>query len=181
MGNSLLDQLKKSGLVDKSKAQKSKHSQYKSQKKKSKKGAAASLDEATILANKNHAEKVARDRQLNQQQKEESERNAITAQIKQLIETNSVKEYDGDIAYNFTDGSIIKRIYVSEKIRRHLSTGCLAIAKLDDDYALVPTPVADKIKQRDTQCIITNDHGTTPPSNEEDPYADYQIPDDLMW
>jgi len=180
MGNSLLDQLKKSGLVDKSKAQKSKHSQYKNQKKKSKKGTAV-LDEATILANKKHAEKVARDRQLNQQQKEESERNAITAQIKQLIETNSVKEYDGDIAYNFTDGNVVKRIYVSEKIRRHLSDGRLAIAKLEGDYALVPTPVADKIKQRDEQCIITNDHGDTPSSNEEDPYADYQIPDDLMW
>ncbi len=181
MGNSLLDQLKKSGLVDKSKAQKSKHSQYKSQKKKSKKGAVTQLDEVALLANKNHAEKVARDRQLNQQQKEEDERNAIAAQIKQLIESNSVKEFDGDIAYHFTDGNIVKRIYVSEKIRHHLTAGRLAIAKLSDDYKLVPTPVADKIKQRDKHCIITNDHSETPPSNEEDPYSDYQIPDDLMW
>ena len=181
MGNSLLDQLKKSGLVDKTKAQKAKHSQYKNKKQKSKKGAAAQLDEATILANKNHAEKVARDRQLNQQQKEAAEQNAITAQIRQLIESNGIKEYDGDIAYNFTDGNVVKRLYVSEKIRHHLTTGYLAIAKLHDGYQLVPTPVADKIKQRDPQCIITNDHGETSPSNEDDPYADYQIPDDLMW
>jgi len=181
MSNSLFDQLKKSGLVDKSRAQKAKHSQYKSKKQKSKKGTAAELDEATILANKNHAEKVAHDRLLNQQQKEVAERNAIATQIKQLIESNSVKEFDGDIAYNFSDGNIVKRIYVSEKIRRHLTTGRLAIAKLGDDYELVPTPVADKIKQRDKQCIITNDHSVAPSSTEEDPYSDYQIPDDLVW
>ncbi len=181
MGNSLLDQLKKSGLVDKSKAQKSKHSQYKNKKQKSKKGAAAQLDEATILANQAHAEKVERDRQLNQQLKEEAERTAITAQIKQLIETNRIKEYDGDIAYNFTDANIVKRLYVSEKIRGHLTAGHLAIAKLDDGYALVPAPVADKIRQRDEQCIIMNEHRDEPALNEDDPYADYQIPDDLMW
>jgi len=181
MGNSLLDQLKKSGLVDKSKAQKSKHSQYKNKKQKSKKGATTQLDEATILANKAHAEKIERDRLLNQQKKEETERNAIIAQIKQLIETNSVKDYDGDIAYNFTDTNIVKRIYVSEKIRKHLSAGRLAIAKLGDGYELVPTPVADKIRQRDEQCIIMNDHGAEATRGEDDPYADYQIPDDLMW
>lgn len=181
MGNSLFDQLNKSGLIDKSRAQKSKHNRYKSKKQKSKKGAANRPDEATVLANKIHAEKVERDRQLNQQRKKEAEKNAITAQIKQLIETNSVKDYDGDIAYNFTDANIIKRIYVSEKIRGHLAAGRLAIAKLGEGYELVPTPVADKIKQRDELCIITNDHSAEMVRDEEDPYADYKIPDDLMW
>lgn len=181
MSNSLLDQLKKSGLVDKSTAQKSKHDQYKNKKQKAKKGAAAAPDEATILANKAHAEKVERDRQLNQQQKKAAEQAAIAAQIKQLIETNRVNEYDGDIAYNFTDEKIIRRIYVSEKIRKHLISGHLAIAKLGEDYALVPTPVANKIKQRNEQCIIMNDHNITSTPGEDDPYADYQIPDDLMW
>ncbi len=181
MGNSLLDQLKKSGLVDKSKAQKSKHSQYKNQKQKTKKGAAAQLDEAKLLAKKAHTEKVERDRLLNQQQKEEAERTAIGAQIKQLIETNSIKEYDGDIAYNFTDANLVKRLYVSEKIHGHLTAGSLAIAKLGEGYELVPAPVANKIRQRDEQCIIMNEHRTEPALDEDDPYADYQIPDDLMW
>ncbi len=181
MGNSLFDQLKKSGLVDKSKAQKSKHSQYKSQKQKSKKGVAVQLDEATLLANRAHADKVERDRQLNQQRKEAAEHAAITAQIRQLIETNRVNDYDGDIAYHFTDSNIIKRLYVTAKIRSHLTAGLLAIAKLDDGYELVPMPVAEKIKQRDERCIITNDHSSEPDDNQDDPYADYQIPDDLMW
>ena len=181
MGNSLFDQLKKSGLVDKSKAQKVKHSQYKNKKQKSKKGAAAQADEATLLAKKAQAEKVERDRQLNQKQKEEAECKAIAAQIKHLIETNCVEERGGDIVYNFTDANVVKRLYVSAQIHKHLMSGYLAIAKLGESYELVPVPVAEKIKQRDEQCIIMCEHGAEPALDEDDPYVDYKVPDDLMW
>lgn len=181
MGNSLFDQLKKSGLVDKNKAQKVKHSQYKNKKQKSSKGAVAQVDEAKLLAKKAHAEKVERDRQLNQQLKEEAERKDIAAQIKQLIESNCVEERDGDIAYNFTDANVVKRIHVSEQVHKHLTTGRLAIAKLGERYELVPMPVADKIKQRDEQYIIMSEYADEPELDEDDPYADYKIPDDLMW
>lgn len=181
MGNSLFEQLKKSGLVDKNKAQKVKQSQYKNKKQKTPKGAATQVDEAKLLAQKAHAEKVERDRQLNQQQKAEAERKAIAAQIKQLIESNCVEERDGDIAYNFTDANVVKRIYVSQQIHTHLTTGRLAIAKLGERYELVPMPVAEKIKQRDEQCIIMSEHAAEPELDEDDPYAGYKIPDDLMW
>lgn len=181
MGNSLLEQLKKSGLVDKSKAQKVKHSQYKNKKQKTKKGAADQLDETKQLAQKAQVEKVERDRQLNMQQKEEAERKAIAAQIKQLIETNRIEDRDGDITYNFTDANVVKRIHVSEQVYKHLMSGRLAIVKLGEGYELVPSPVAEKIKQRDTQCIILSEYNAEPDQDEDDPYADYKIPDDLMW
>ncbi|MGD8938869.1 MAG: DUF2058 domain-containing protein [Gammaproteobacteria bacterium] len=181
MGNSLFDQLKKSGLVDENKAKKVKHNQYKSKKQKSKKGSIDQVDEAKLLSQKAQAEKIERDRQLNQQRKEEAERKAIAAQIKQLIETNCVKDRDGDISYNFVDANVVKHLYVSEEVYKHLMSGRLAIAKLGDMYELVPVPVAEKIKQRDAQCIILCDHGAEPEQGEEDPYADYKIPDDLMW
>ena len=181
MGNSLLEQLKKSGLIDKDKAQKIKHGKYKSQKQKSKGGVAEKVDEAKLLAQKAHAEKVGRDRRLNQQKTEEAERKAIAAQIKQLIETNRVMERDGGIAYNFTDANVVKKIHVSDRVHKHLMSGRLAIAKLGEGYELVPMPVAEKIKQRDPQCIIQSDHGAEPEQDGDDPYADYKIPDDLMW
>ncbi len=181
MANSLFDQLKKSGLVDKNKAQKIKHSQYKNKKQKSSKGAAPQMDEAKLLAQKALAEKVERDRQLNQQLKEEAERKAIAAQIKQLIENNCVEERDGDVVYNFSDANVVKRIHVSEKIHKHLITGRLVIARLGERYELVPMPVAEKIKQRDEKYIITAEHSAEPEQDEDDPYADYKIPDDLMW
>jgi len=181
MANSLIDQLKKSGLVDKHKAQKVKHSQYKNKKQKNKKGASTEMDETKRLAQQAHAEKVQRDRLLNQQRKEEAERKAIAAQIKQLIETNRVEDRDGEIAYNFTDANVVKRIYVSEQVHKHLSNGRLAIARLDEAYELVPVPVAEKIGQRDEQCIIMCEVSAEPETDEDDPYADYKIPDDLMW
>jgi hypothetical protein len=181
MGNSLFDQLKKSGLVDENKAKKAKHNQYKSKKQKTKKGSAAQVDEAKLLAQKAQAEKVERDRQLNQQRNEEFEHKAIVAQIKQLIETNRIEDRDGDVVYNFTDANVVKRIYVSEQAHKHLTSGRLAIVKLGEGYELVPVPVAEKIKQRDGQCIIMCEQTDEPELDENDPYADYKIPDDLMW
>jgi len=181
MSNSLFDQLKKSGLVDEKKAKKAKHSQYKNQKQKSKKGAEPKLDEATLLAQKTQAEKVERDRQLNQQKKADAERKAVAAQIKQLIEVNRIEPGDGDVVYNFTDAKVVKRLHVSPQVHEHLVSGRLAIAKLGEAYELVPVPVAEKIKQRDEACIILCEASAETETDENDPYADYQIPDDLMW
>lgn len=181
MGNSLIDQLKKTGLVDKKKAQQVKHGQYKNQKKKNRKGAADHVDEAKLLSQKAQAEKVERDRQMNLQKKKEAEHKAVAAQIIQLIETNRVEDGDGDIAHNFTDANVVKRIFVSEQAHKYLMSGRLAIAKLGEAYALVPAPVAEKIRQRDAECIINVDGGVEVNLDEDDPYADYVIPDDLIW
>jgi len=181
MGNSLFEQLKKTGLVDDKKAKQAKHSQYKSKKQKTKKGAAAQIDEATLLAQKANTDKIERDRQLNQTKKDKAEHKAIAAQIKQLIETNRIEDGGGDVVYNFTDANIVKRLHISEQSYKHLISGYLAIAKLGDCYELVPVPVAEKIKQRDEQCIIFCESSVDAESSKDDPYADYKIPDDLMW
>lgn len=181
MGNSLIDQLKKTGLVDKNKAQQAKHGQYKNKKKKSRKGATDQVDEAKLLSQKALAEKVERDRQMNLQKKAEAERKAVAAQIIQLIETNRLTERDGKIAYNFTDNNVVKRIFVSELVHKHLRCGRLGIAKLGAGYELVPVAVAEKIRQRDAQCIIGDGPGVAVDLDGDDPYADYVIPDDLIW
>ncbi|MCK5640371.1 MAG: DUF2058 family protein, partial [Gammaproteobacteria bacterium] len=61
MGNSLFEQLKKSGLVDEKKARKAKQGKYLGKKNKVKKGTAEPFNEAKLLAQKAHAEKVERD------------------------------------------------------------------------------------------------------------------------
>ncbi len=181
MGKSLLDQLKKTGLVDKNKANKVKHEQYKSKKQKAKKGSPAELDEAKRLALKAQAEKAERDRQINLEKQQAAEQKAIAAQIVQLIKTNRVEETGGELVYHFTDANVVKQIYVSEKIHQHLVAGKLAIARLDDSYELVPRAVAEKIKQRSSDCIIDNETVSDVGKDEDDPYAGYEIPDDLMW
>ena len=176
---SLKDQLLKAGLIDQkkaSKANKSKHQQVK-QKQKNK---VETVDEAKVAAQQAQAEKVARDRELNAQRKAEAERKALSAQIRQLIEMNRQTTGEGDIAYSFTDGSLVKNLYVNEQQQRQLSNGRLCIVGLDGGYALIPTAVADKVRQRDEAFVILSNQPTET-TDEDDPYAEFQVPDDLMW
>jgi len=181
MGNTLFDQLKKTGLVDKNKVNKIKQDKYKNKKQKKKSSAPKQVDESKLLAQKALAESAERDRNINLQQKEKTDRKAIAAQIKQLIENHSVQDQDGDIAYNFTDDGVVQHIYVSERGYKLLMSGRLAIAKFADSYKLVPQPIGEKIKQRDSDSIITVEQEAGAEPDEDDPYADYAIPDDLMW
>ncbi len=178
--SSLQDQLLKAGLVDAKKAKKNQKDKRKAAKvqKKSKQEV---VDENKLQAQKTREEKAARDRELNAQRQAEAERKAVLAQIKQLISMNAQPTGNGDIAYNFTDGKQIKKLYVNAEVQRLLTRGRLAIVKQDDGYELVPTPVADKIAERDDTFIVSLSEVTSDVADEEDPYADYQIPDDLMW
>lgn len=54
-------------------------------------------------------------------------------------------------------------------------------AKGDCDYAIIPAVVADKIAQRDVDSIVLNSALSQEEQDEDDPYADFKIPDDLMW
>jgi len=176
---SLQDQLLKSGLIDNKKAGKIKKSKYRQAQQKQK-NKIETADEAKLAAQQAQAEKVERDRQLNQQRKREAEHKAIAAQVLQLIEMNRQPLDDGDIAYSFSDGALIKRIHVTGQQLKQLSNGRLCIIKLDERYELIPTLVAEKIRLRDECAQILSNQPTEVP-DEDDPYADFQVPDDLMW
>ena len=179
MGISLQDQLLKAGLVDKKKANQVRK-EKKKQTKCAQKGHGKVTDEAKQSAKAAQKAQAERDRQLNLQRKAEADKRALQAQIRQLIEINQISTDEGEVAYSFTDGSKIKKIYVTDKIQLQLSKGQVAIARFGDGYALVPNGVADKIKQRDEAVIIViND--TVVVTDEDDPYDDFQVPDDLMW
>jgi uncharacterized protein YaiL (DUF2058 family) len=179
--SSLQDQLLKAGLVDKKKANKASKEKRKSQKLKNKSKEVV-VDETKAAAAKARVEKAERDKQLNEERKAAAEVKAIAAQIKQLIEMNRQPKGGGDdaVGYNFADGKHIKKIYVSALAQKQLANGHLAIAKLGEDYEIVPAVVADKIKQRD-ESVVLSQQAVNTEIEEDDPYADYQIPDDLMW
>ncbi|OOZ41428.1 nucleoprotein/polynucleotide-associated enzyme [Solemya pervernicosa gill symbiont] len=180
MGNSLQDQLLKAGAVSKKKA----HQATKSKQKKTKlkqKQKVEDVNDTKIAAERAQREKAERDRQLNLQRKAEAEQKAVTAQIRQLIESNRLELGEGEIAYSFTDESKIKQLYVNESQQRQLGKGRLAIIKLDERFELVPTPVAEKISLRDKSYIIQINESQPQETDEDDPYAEFEIPDDLMW
>jgi hypothetical protein len=45
---------------------------------------------------------------------------------------------------------------------------------------LVPRTIAEKIAERDPSIVVTVNRSATAIA-EDDPYAAYQVPDDLMW
>lgn len=182
MAGSLKDQLLKAGLTDEKKAR-----QMDKEKRKQAKVAKSSgvevVDESKEAARKALQAKAQRDRELNQALNSKAQRKAINAQIKQLIEVNKVPKGKGDIGFNFTDGTKVKKIYITAADQKQLSAGRLGIVKQGDQYEVVPWPVAEKIAERDPGRVISCKDTNEPELNEEerDWYKDYDIPDDLMW
>lgn len=179
MANSFGDQFLKAGLVNKTQLDKANKSKTKQQKLKQKQKIEV-VDAAVVAARQAAAETAARDRELNRQQKAELERKAVQAQIRQLVELNRLPRGDGEVGYNFQDGVAIKRLHVTPAVHDKLTRGLLAIVSLDGRYDIIPSVVAEKIMLRDAGCIISN-APTRLETGEDDPYADYQVPDDLMW
>lgn len=180
MGNSLFDQLKKTGLIDEKKANKSKKEKHKLAKQQKGK-LPRPLSETKQRVQQAQAEKSARDRKLNQQHKEASTQNAIAAQVKQLINMNRIENSAGDIRFNFIDNNKVQRLYVTRQLQDQLAQGHVTIVKLDGIYDLVPSEIAAKISIRDPACAILTHSNRSVDSSADDPYDEYQVPDDLMW
>ncbi len=180
MSNSLQDQLLKAGMINKKKAQSAKKAKHQ-QKVQAKKGELTEAQLAKQRAEKAKKEKIEKDRLLNQQRNEQAKQKAIVAQIRQIIQTNRLTDTEGETAYNFTDQKIIKRIYITEALINDLSRGSLAVALMDDQYHLIPKGAAEKIRQQDESYIIVLNDQAEDADDEDDPYADFKIPDDMMW
>ena len=73
-------------------------------------------------------------------------------------------------------------MYVSETMRDQIIRGKLAVVRLGASYEVVSSEVAKKISLRDAASVIVHNELTgLSVDNNDDPYAGYQIPDDLMW
>ena len=178
---SLQDQLLKSGLVSTAQA-KAVKSDKRKQTQQQRKNNVIVADEAKELAKKAQAEKAERDRELNQLIKQQEEQKQLVAQVKQLIELNKQPQDADGLAYHFNDNNKVKTLYVSEAMREQIISGRLAIVKLGESYEVVSSDVAKKICLRDAASVIVNNEpDAAEADNKDDPYADYKIPDDLMW
>lgn len=179
MSMSLRDQLLKAGLVNEKQAKQAGRQKQKQQRLE-KKGQVEVDDTQRQAALKAQAEKQARDQELNRQQQEKAEQKARIAQVKQLIENSRLPKLTTDDYYNFVDDKKVKRIAVNALMRSKLSGGSLGIVRHGGGYEVVPREVALKIQERDPHRVVALNEATEEP-DENDPYAAYKIPDDLMW
>lgn len=175
--NALQAQLLKAGLVDNKKAKKltkqASHEQRTGQS-----------DEAALKAKIEQAqqEKLAKDQALNLEKKRALDEKTLQASVLQMIGHHKIKETDGDVTYQFIDKGKIKKVYITQQIYNALVSGTLVVAKEHDRYAFLPKALADRINEKMAGFIIVNNsQNTAEVTDEEDPYAAYVIPDDLMW
>lgn len=177
MSNSLKDQLLKAGLVKKKDVQKKPKKKAPQVAKKNRN----KPSENTLRTQRAMLDKAKKDKKLNEQRRAEAERKALFAQIKQLVNGSKVDRKDGETAYNFTFKKKVKTVYVTEEQHKLLSKDQLVIIAMGDEvFDVVPKVVASKIAERDAAMVVSNEQTDSTPA-EDDPYADYQIPDDLMW
>jgi len=179
MSNPFQEQLLKAGLVSKQQVQQvNKEKQKKKKQQKSKKPV---LDEAALRAQKAVQEKAQRDRELNEKKQQQARARAVSAEINQMILDHMIQRDDScDLVYNFEHDRKVKRIYINQQMKQQLIDGTLALARIDGRYELVPLSVAEKIKQRNEKRVIIFEPEDKQ-LDEDDPYADFQVPDDLIW
>ncbi len=177
MGNTLQDQLLKAGLVDKNKANKANRELRKQTRQQSniKKSATQTAQQLR------QQEKAAKDRELNQRREEARKQREIAIQIKQLVEAHRHprSNHEDDKPFYFNNKGKVKQMYVSADTQKMITSNKLVIVNCNGVFELVPKEIAEKIRQRNPSLVM--DLAEEKPTSEDDPYSEYQVPDDLIW
>ena len=182
--NSLQEQLLKAGLSDKKKAKQAKQDRKKQHKEKRHNAKHKIVIEDPIKKEIQAAKerKQQQDQAIVQKQKIQFEAKELQSRIKQTLEHNGLKETLGDFSYNFTYTNLVKRLDVTEQIHKSIIKGTLAICVFAEQFFIIPTTIATRLAELDPQVIaVLNEQQSDEQVDEDDPYADFAIPDDLMW
>ena len=180
--NPLQEQLLKAGLAKKSKLAEVAREQNKARHAKG----PSAPSEIQLETERARTEKVERDRALAAERKAKATRTELRAQARQIIQDRKVPR-SGESEYRFSADGAIRSLLVNEDLRKKLSSGALVIARIDESYELLPRAAAEKVRERDAGMIVL-DHGqaagseTAATSSEDDAYyAQFKVPDDLLW
>jgi uncharacterized protein len=182
--SSLQEQLLKAGLTTKQKARQANTDKRKNNKQqRSGVAVSASMQEQVRqeLAQAKAA-KAEKDAALNAQKKQQQLAKEQFLRIQQLLQHHQVKAIDGDLAFNFSHDNKVKKLFVNDKTQTALVQGRLAICAQQQQIYVVTAETAEKINGLDGSVVLVlNEKVETQDIAEDDPYAAYQIPDDLMW
>ena len=181
---SLQEQLLKAGLTTKQKArQANSDKRKKGKQKRSGVNVESSLQEQVKqdleLARK---EKLARDIALNNEKKQVLLAKEQQLRILQILQHHQVTNVNGEAEYNYTFNNKIKKLFVDAITHKALVNGRLALCGVEDTTYIVTTETAEKVASLDEKVILVqNTKVVDEVVSDDDPYAEFQIPDDLMW
>jgi len=198
MSMSLRDQLLATGLGSKNQAKQARedqhrnlhrqqHQQGKGQTPGSGRPGARSLAPAQNV----DPAKLARDQALEQKKREKAARKERAAQVRQIAEPHALPRLETEDFYNFVHDGRIARVGVDVARRAALVAGTLVIVRSHGQYLVVPAEVGARVRDREPRAVVHDGAAATSgagaadasPSTpaEDDPYAKFKVPDDLVW
>lgn len=181
---SLQDQLLKAGLTTKQKARQANTDKRKKNKQKRSGVAVESSLQEKVQQDlaKSQQNKQAKDAALNAEKKQQQSEKEQKLRILQILQHHQIKNVSGEAEYNYTLDNKIKKLYLDEVTHRALVNGRLALCGQDQVTYIVTSETAAKLAELDANVVLLQNEKVVAESvDEDDPYADYQIPDDLMW
>lgn len=180
--NPLQEQLLKAGLVKKGKVAEVAREQSRTRHGK----APPKATEIQREAERVRAEKADRDRALAAEQKARAHTAELAKQARQIIQDKKLPR-SGELEYRFPVDGAIRTVLVDDAMKKQLVAGALVIVRIDDRFELLPRAAAEKVRERDASRIVL-DHGQAKDAepdaaaSEDDAYyAQFKVPDDLMW
>ena len=171
----------KAGLVSKGKVKQQKQNSGKNRRRQAPKGGGD--DPAARQVQAAQRAKQERDRALNRDREQAKQRKELRIRMRQLLRTNRVNDKKAEDRYNFTVGDKLKSLYVNPAQRKQLMAGELAVILFGDSQYLEPLAVIEKAKALDAGVVvyIADQRASSAEPDKDDPYAGFEVPDDLMW
>ncbi|MCG9712183.1 DUF2058 domain-containing protein [Shewanella insulae] len=180
MANPFQEQLLKAGLVSKQKVRDAKTQKRRDRKAKVDDGSEALKQE---IAAKKQAQ-IEKDKALNEKRFAEAmEKGQVRGLITEFKRCAIAVPKDAELKFNYTLGTKIFSVYVTEKLQSQLLNGQLGIVRHEEVSYLVPHKLAERVNLLvpDWCGYLWQAEDASQVVEEDDPYADYVIPDDLMW
>lgn len=105
-----------------------------------------------------------------------------TDRLRQIIRANRIDRAYAGVPYRFTEGARVREIAVTGTQQGRIARGELAVVSDGQRCELVPAKVARRVRGIDPGAVLVlnSGDGRDEPAG-DDPYADYRVPDDLMW
>jgi len=182
MGDSLRNQLIKAGLVSTQRAEKSQTKKQPKLKKSERE--LHKKSEVHSAIKEQQAQKIAHDKALNAVKEQQIAQKALKAQIRVWVLEHQIPTAEGAQTYYFQHINRAKRVMVTKEQHEQLTKGLLAVTVLDKNTYLLPLEIGKKILENAPQYavyIASHIASQEEKSAQEDPYAQFQVPDDLQW
>ncbi len=102
--------------------------------------------------------------------------------LRQIIRANRIDRAYAGVPYRFTQGSQVREIAVTGTQQGRIARGELAVVSDGERCEIVPAKVARRVRGIAPAAVLVLNSGDEHRHDAgDDPYADYRVPDDLMW